>query len=66
MGNDERSRKNRLDYLDEFRYLITPANEGFFAGSLDRCGASMCIPNWIARLIPTIDLRKWKKIRSWA
>jgi menaquinone-dependent protoporphyrinogen oxidase len=66
LGNDESRRRNRLAYLEEVRTLLNPVDEAFFAGKFDRRGAALLLPGWLARLIPTMDLRKWKKIRSWA
>ena len=66
LGDDEASRAGRLAYLDAVRRLLQPVAEGFFAGKFDRHGAALLLPGWFARFIPTMDLRNWKKIRSWA
>jgi len=65
-GDDEASRQNRLAYLSTVRPLLQPVDEVFFAGKFDRQGAALLLPRWIAWLIPSIDLRNWKKIRGWA
>jgi menaquinone-dependent protoporphyrinogen oxidase len=66
LGNDETSRKNRLAFLKEIRPLLDPVDEIFFAGKFDRRGAMLMLPGWLARFIPPLDFRKWKKIRAWA
>ncbi len=65
-GDDETSRQNRLAYLDAVRPLLQPVDEAFFAGRFDRHGAALMLPGWLARIVPTFDLRDWKKIRAWA
>jgi len=66
LGDDETSRQNRQAYLDEVRFLLQPVAEGFFAGKFDRRGAALLLPSWLARFIPPLDFRDWKKIRAWA
>jgi menaquinone-dependent protoporphyrinogen oxidase len=66
LGDDETSRRNRLAYLDPVRDLIDPVQEGYFAGKFDRRGAALLLPGLVARFVPTIDLRNWAKIRTWA
>jgi menaquinone-dependent protoporphyrinogen oxidase len=65
-GDDEQSRKNRLAYLDQVRALLQPVAEGFFAGKFDRRGAALLLPGMLARLVPPLDFRNWKKIRAWS
>jgi menaquinone-dependent protoporphyrinogen oxidase len=65
-GSDEASRWNRLAYLDVVRPLLRPVGEAFFAGRFDRRGAALMLPGWLARIVPTVDFRDWKKIRAWA
>ncbi|HSD85170.1 MAG TPA: flavodoxin domain-containing protein [Anaerolineae bacterium] len=65
-GSDEPSRQRRLAYLNEVRPLVQPMAEGFFAGRFNRRGARLLMPGWLARLMPTIDLRNWETIRAWA
>lgn len=65
-GNDKTSRQNRLAYLNEVRPLLQPVDEAFFAGRFDRRGAALMLPGWLARFVPTLDFRNWKKIRAWA
>ncbi len=66
LGDDETRRNAREAYLDEVRALIQPAAEGFFAGRFDRRGARLMLPGWIARFVPTLDFRNWKRIHAWA
>lgn len=66
LENDERSRKKRMAYLDGVRPFLPPASEAFFAGRLDRGGAALLYPGWLARFMPTIDYRNWDKICEWA
>jgi menaquinone-dependent protoporphyrinogen oxidase len=66
MGNDETSRQRRLAYLNEVRSLVQPIDEGFFAGRFNRRGAALLLPDWLAHLVPNIDLRNWETIRTWA
>ncbi len=66
LGNDEASRKNRLAFLDAVRPFVQPRAEVFFAGRFDRRGAAMLLPGLVARFVPTMDYRDWKKIRAWA
>ena len=65
-ANDPESRQNRLAYLNQVRPLVKPVSEGFFAGRFDRRGAALLLPKWAAPFVPTIDLRKWEKMRAWA
>lgn len=66
IGEDEKSHKSRLAYLDEVRPLLDPVDEVFFPGRFNRRGAAELIPRWIAWIVPNIDLRKWDVIREWA
>ncbi|MBN1315805.1 MAG: hypothetical protein JXA42_10065 [Anaerolineales bacterium] len=65
LGDDSASRQARQAYLDPVRALIDPVGEAFFAGKFDRRGASLMIPDLIARLVPPMDMRKWEKISEW-
>ncbi len=65
-GEGEYDRKMRLAYLDPIRPLVPHATEVFFAGRFDRRTTAVGIPEWLARLTPTIDRRDWGKIRAWA
>ena len=65
-GDDVESRDKRLAYLDEVRPLLEAVDEVFFAGKFDRRGAALLMPGWLARLVPTLDMRKWERIRAWA
>jgi len=66
VGDDATSRAARRAYLDEVRPFVQPVSEGYFAGRFNRHGAVVLLPGWIGRFVPTIDLRKWEKIRAWA
>jgi menaquinone-dependent protoporphyrinogen oxidase len=65
LGDDEQSRRNRQAFLDQVRPLVDPVDEIFFAGKFDRRGAAELMPSLLARLVPTMDFRKWEKIRAW-
>ena len=52
LGNDAKSRRGRLAYLDELRPLVNLRSEAFFAGRFDRRGAAQMLPAWVARFIP--------------
>lgn len=65
-GDDADSRQNRMAYLDDVRPYLQPISEGYFAGRFNRRAATELMPKWLAVLMPTIDLRKWQKIRTWA
>jgi len=66
LGRDEGSRRNRRAFSKEVRDLLNPIDEAFFAGKFDRRSARELMPKWAAWLVPTIDLRKWDRIRDWA
>lgn len=66
LGDDQASQQNRRAYLDQVRRLLRPVAEGYFAGKFDRRGAPLMLPKLLARLVPTLDFRKWDKIRAWA
>ena len=67
LGDDEKSRDNRLAYLNSVRPLVNPAGEAFFAGvgvkPEDRSFGA-----WIGRILKMAegDQRDWEKIRGWA
>ena len=65
LGNDENSRQNRLTFMNEIRSLVNAVDEGYFAGRFNRRGAILLLPGLLARFVPTIDLRNWKKIHAW-
>jgi menaquinone-dependent protoporphyrinogen oxidase len=69
LENDEKSRKNRLAYLDAVRSLVRPVDEAFFAGlGMDPKDQSRFI-RWVYRAFkigPEGDCRDWDKIRAWA
>jgi menaquinone-dependent protoporphyrinogen oxidase len=69
LGSDEKSRQNRLAYLDAVRPLLRPVDEAFFAGlGMDPKDQSPLI-RWAYRAFkvgPEGDCRDWNKIRTWA
>lgn len=67
LANDEATvSKNKAIVYDTVRPWVKPVAEVLFAGKVDRRGASLFLPGWLARFFPTLDLRDWNKIRSWA
>ena len=66
LGDDAPSHRKRLAYLDEVRPLVRPVSEAYFAGRFSRQGAALMLPGLVARFVPTLDFRKWDKIRAWA
>jgi menaquinone-dependent protoporphyrinogen oxidase len=68
LGEDEKSRKNRLAYLNAIRPLVNCQAEAFFAGRADMINQSS-FAQWIYRFFkigPEGDCRDWNKIRGWA
>ncbi len=65
-GNDAESRAIRETFSDAVKPYVQPVTEVFFAGRFNRQGAALMMPRWIAPFIPTIDLRKWDLIDTWA
>jgi len=65
-GDDEISRARRQAYAGEALSLVPQAEMAFFAGRFDQRTTAMGLPNWLAHLTPTMDLRDWDKIRGWA
>ncbi len=69
LAADEKSRQNRLAYLNTVRPLLKPLDEGFFAG----VGFDPMRQSWLAGLLnrvfkmaPDGDCRDWNTIRAWA
>ena len=68
LGEDEKSRKNRLAYLNAVRHLVNCQAEAYFAGRADMTNQSS-FAKWIYRFFkmgPEGDCRDWNKIRGWA
>lgn len=65
-GKDHASTESRMAYLNEVRDLVNAQDEVFFAGRFNRQGAKLLLPSWVARFVPTIDLRRWKQIKAYA
>lgn len=69
LGDDEKSRRNRLAYLDAVHALVQPAGEGFFAGMGMIAETASGFERWLYRTFkigPEGDCRDWEKIRGWA
>ncbi len=69
LGDDEKSRQNRLAYLNDVRPLLKPQAEGFFAGIGMNPDEQSAIIRWVYRTFkigPEGDCRDWDKIRGWA
>jgi menaquinone-dependent protoporphyrinogen oxidase len=66
LGDDENSLRNRMAFMNEVRPLVRAIDEGYFAGRFNRRGASLLLPELVARFVPTLDFRNWKKIHAWA
>ena len=66
IGDDEKSRKGRLGYLDRVREMVRPDSEVFFAGRMDMSRLSFG-----ERLLCKVmgassrDLRNWPAIHAW-
>ncbi len=65
-GDSENDRRMRALYMEEVGPLAPHAPVTYFAGRFDRRTTAVGIPEWLARLTPTIDRRDWGKIRAWA
>lgn len=65
-GQDRAATTKRLAYLDDLRPKVNLVDEAFFLGRFDRRGAALLMPKWLAFLVPTMDMRKWAKIKAWA
>jgi menaquinone-dependent protoporphyrinogen oxidase len=69
LGDDERSRQNRLAYLNAVRPFVKPVDEAWFAG-LGPDTAPSGIAGWFYRMFGgsdvTGDQRDWAKIGAWA
>lgn len=69
LGDDEKSRANRLGYLNSVRSLVNPVEEAFFAGVGMDPDETSAIVKWIYRTFKIGgegDCRDWDKIRGWA
>ena len=68
LGTDEKSKKNRLTYLDPIRSLLPIVDEGYFAGRGVDPDTSTRFERFMAGLmqIPPGDKRDWEKIGAWA
>ncbi|MBN2115806.1 MAG: flavodoxin domain-containing protein [Anaerolineales bacterium] len=65
LGNDPASTQARHSFVDQVRSLLHAVDEVYFAGKFDRRGAALMLPDLLARLIPTMDFRNFKTVRSW-
>jgi menaquinone-dependent protoporphyrinogen oxidase len=69
LGDDDKSKKNRLAYLNAVRPLLKPADEAFFAGIGMNPEEQGKLVRWVYRTFkigPEGDCRDWEKIRGWA
>ena len=69
LGDDEKSTRKRLAYIDPVRELITPAAEGFFVGVGPLAEDTSLVARWAFKAFGgggEGDCRDWDKIRSWA
>ncbi|NDJ75008.1 MAG: flavodoxin [Chloroflexi bacterium] len=65
-GKDAASARQRHAYLDAVKPMLQPVDAVFFAGRFNRKGARELMPKWLARFMPPVDSRNWKRIRAWA
>jgi menaquinone-dependent protoporphyrinogen oxidase len=65
LEENEESRTNRLAFLNAIRPFVQPEAEVFFAGRFNRRGAALLLPKLIALIMPEMDRRDWKAIRTW-
>jgi menaquinone-dependent protoporphyrinogen oxidase len=65
-GESEGAQKRRMAYLDRVRPLVPQADFVFFGGRFDQRTTAYGLPTWLARLTPTMDVRDWDAIRTWA
>ena len=66
LGNDPASTQARRAFVDQVRVLLHPVDEVFFAGKFDHRGATLLLPSLLARFIPSMDFRDFKKVDAWA
>jgi len=69
LGDDQKQRSKRLAYLEKVRPLVTPADEGFFAGVGPSADDTSLIARWAFKAFGggvEGDGRDWDKIRGWA
>jgi menaquinone-dependent protoporphyrinogen oxidase len=66
VGDDEKSRKGRLAYLNPIRKLVQPDTEAFFAGRMDLNRLSFG-ERLLCKALgsKTEDLRNWPVIHAW-
>ena len=68
-GSDPKKTKKRLAYLDKERELVTPVEEGFFAGVGPTQAEANAFARWAFRTFGGDvegDGRDWDAIRAWA
>jgi menaquinone-dependent protoporphyrinogen oxidase len=68
-GQDERSRRKRMAYLDDVRHLIQPVDEAWFLGMGPDPKKDSWIARWVFRRFGGAgegDCRDWDTIRAWA
>jgi len=65
-SQSESDAKMREKYLENVRPLLPDVPVRFFAGRFDRRTTAFGLPDFLARLTPTIDRRDWDAIKGWA
>ena len=68
-GDDERSRRKRIAYLDDVRRFIQPVDEAFFLGIGPDPKKDSWLARWFFRRFGGAGeghCRDWDKIREWA
>jgi menaquinone-dependent protoporphyrinogen oxidase len=68
-GDDERSRRKRMAYLEDVRRFIRPVDEAFFLGIGPDPKKESWLARWTFRRFGGAgegDCRDWEKIRQWA
>ncbi len=67
LGDDAASQETRAGYTKTVRAVVTPRDEGFFAGKVDLARLSF-FERMVVKLVksPVGDKRDWDRIRLWA
>ena len=68
-GDTDKARAKRRAYLDGVRALVTPVDEGYFAGVGPTAAETSLIARWAFKAFGgggEGDCRDWGKIRDWA
>jgi menaquinone-dependent protoporphyrinogen oxidase len=67
LGEDAAAMAERAKYTAKAKELVTPVDEVFFAGKIDRARLSL-IDRLLVRMVkaPVGDKRDWARIGAWA